>query len=167
MKPLGLLLLTGLLGVTPVHAQDIFECVDAQGRKSFTNTSENKGCKRLNVQPIATVPAPRLPAASAGNGNPIRPAVDQRTAGFPRVEVDTQRARDNDRRRILEDELKAEEDRLTRLRTEFNGGQPERNGDETRNFARYQERVARMQEDIQRSESNVAALRRELAMLRN
>lgn len=168
MKPLGLLLLTGLLGVTPAHAQgDIFECVDAQGRKSFTNTNENKGCKRLNVQPIASVPAPRLPATAASNGNPVRPAVDQRAAGFPRVEADTQKARDNDRRRILEDELKAEEDRLVRLRTEFNGGQPERNGDETRNFARYQERVARMQEDIQRSESNVAALRRELAMSRN
>jgi acyl-CoA reductase-like NAD-dependent aldehyde dehydrogenase len=167
MKPLGLLLLTGLLGVAPVHAQDIFECVDAQGRKSFTNTNENKGCKRLNVQPIATVPAPRLPAAAAGNGSPIRPAVEQRAAGFPRVEADTQRARDSDRRRILEDELKAEEERLARLRTEFNSGQPERNGDETRNFARYQERVARMQEDIQRSESNVTALRRELAMLRN
>lgn len=166
MKPFGLFLLTGLLGVTPVHAQDIFECVDAQGRKSFTNTSENKGCKRLNVQPIATVPAPRVPMASNGS-NPIRPAVDQRSAGFPRVEAETQRARDNDRKRILEDELKAEEDRLTRLRSEFNNGQPERNGDETRNYARYQERVARMQEDIQRSESNVAALRRELALLRN
>jgi hypothetical protein len=169
MKFPGLLLLIGVLAVAPAHAQgDIFECVDAQGRKSFTNTNENKGCKRLNVQPIATVPAPRLPATTAAsNGNPIRPAVDQRAAGFPRVEADTQKARDNDRRRILEDELKAEEDRLARLRTEFNGGQPERNGDETRNFARYQERVARMQEDIQRSESNVAALRRELAMLRN
>jgi hypothetical protein len=168
MKSLGLLLLIGVFAAAPAHAQsDIYECIDAQGRKSFTNTNENKGCKRLNVQPIASVPAPRLPAASAGNGNPIRPAVDQRSAGFPRVEADTQKARDNDRRRILEDELKAEEDRLTRLRTEFNGGQPERNGDETRNFARYQERVARMQEDIQRSESNVSALRRELALLRN
>jgi hypothetical protein len=152
----------------PAFAQaDIFLCTDDAGRKTFQNTGAGKGCKRLDVQPLVTVPAPRLPPVSA-NSNPVRPAVDQRAAAsFPRVEAETQRARDGDRRRILEDEMKSEEDKLARLRTEFNNGQPERNGDETRNYARYQERVARMQEDIQRSESNLAALRRELALLRN
>jgi hypothetical protein len=145
---------------------DIVLCLDDAGRKTYQNTGSGKGCKRIDVQPITSVPAPRMPT-SANGANPLRPAVDQRAAGFPRVEADTQRARDNDRRRILEDELKAEEDRLARMRSEFNNGQPERNGDETRNFARYQERVARMQEDIQRSESNVTALRRELALMRN
>jgi hypothetical protein len=163
----GLLLLIGALAGVPALAQgDIVLCVDEAGRKTYQNTGPGKGCKRVDVQPIATVPAPRMPMAS-NSSNPIRPAVDQRAAGFPRVEAETQRARDNDRKRILEDELKAEEDRLARLRSEFNNGQPERHGDETRNFARYQERVARMQEDIQRSERNVAALRRELALLRN
>lgn len=163
-----LTLLSAALIAVPAFAQaEIFECVDAQGRKSFTNTGENKGCKRLNVQPLTTVPAPRVPAQPA-SANPVRPAVDQRAAAsFPRVEADAQRARDSDRRRILEDELKAEEDKLAKLRGEFNNGQPERHGDETRNFARYQERVARMGEDIQRSEANIAALRRELALLRN
>jgi hypothetical protein len=168
MKPTFPALVLSALIASPAFAQgEIFECVDAQGRKSFTNTGENKGCKRLNVQPLTTVPAPRVPSPAA-NTNPVRPAVDQRAAAsFPRVEADAQRARDNDRRRILEDELKAEEDKLARLRSEFNNGQPERHGDETRNFARYQERVARMGEDIQRSEANIAALRRELALLRN
>jgi hypothetical protein len=167
MKRSAPLLLTAAIAATPALAQgDIFLCVDDSGRKTYQNTGAVKGCKRVDVQPITSVPAPRVPvAASAGNG--IRPAMEQRSASFPRVEAETQRARDNDRRRILEDELKAEEDRLLRLRAEFNNGQPERNGDETRNYARYQERVARMQEDIQRSESNVAALRRELALLRN
>jgi hypothetical protein len=160
--------LLSLLMLGPAFAQaDIFLCTDDAGRKTFQNTGAGKGCKRLDVQPLVTVPAPRLPPVSA-NSNPVRPAVDQRAAAsFPRVEAETQRARDGDRRRILEDEMKSEEDKLARLRTEFNNGQPERNGDETRNYARYQERVARMQEDIQRSESNLAALRRELALLRN
>jgi hypothetical protein len=161
------LVLIGSIASSPALAQgDIFLCVDDGGRKTYQNTGTGKGCKRVDVQPITSVPAPRVPVAASGS-NGIRPAVDQRTTGFPRVEADTQRARDNDRRRILEDELKIEEDRLVRLRSEFNNGQPERNGDETRNFARYQERVARMQEDIQRSEGNVSALRRELALLRN
>ena len=137
-------------------AQEIFVCTDADGRKVYQNTGSAKGCKRLDVQPLVSMPAPRL---RSGNGG-VTPA------NFPRVEADTQRMRDGERRRILEDELKTEEDKLARLRGEFNNGQPERLGDEARNFARYQERVARMEEDIRRSETNVAALRRELAMLR-
>jgi hypothetical protein len=141
-------------------------CVDEQGRKTFTNDANARGCKPVAAGPITTVPAPRNPSPAAAN--PVRPAVDQRaSAGFPRVDASTQRARDSDRRRILEDELKAEEERLVRLRGEFNNGQPERNGDETRNYARYQERVGRMQQDIQRHESNVTALKRELALLRD
>jgi len=141
-------------------------CVDEQGRKTFTNDANARGCKPVAAAPITTVPAPRNPAPAASN--PVRPAVDQRaSSGFPRVDASTQRARDSDRRRILEDELKAEEERLARLRGEFNNGQPERNGDETRNYARYQERVGRMQQDIQRHESNVSALKRELALLRD
>lgn len=168
MKIKGLLLISTLLCASAAQAQgDIVVCVDEQGRKTYTNAGAAKGCKRVDIQPLTTVPAPRLPPA-ATTTNPVRPAVDQRAAAsFPRVEADTQRARDNDRRRILEDELKAEEDKLARLKTEFNNGEPERRGDETRNFARYQERVARMSEDIQRSESNVNALRRELSLLRS
>ena len=86
-------------------------------------------------------------------------------ANFPRVDRDAQRARDIDRRRILEEELKSEREKLFRLRSEFNNGQPERQGDE-RNYARYQERVARMQEDIERAEANISSLNRELAALR-
>jgi chromosome segregation ATPase len=99
----------------------------------------------------------------------MQPAVEERAsvspASFPRVDRDTQRTRDSDRRRILEDELKAEEDRLARLRAEFNNGEPERRGDE-RNFALYQERIQRLREDIARVETNVGALRREIALLR-
>lgn len=165
MTPRILLLLALSAGAAHAQQGDIVVCVDESGRKTYTNTGATRGCKRVDVPPLTTVPAPRLPAAAAGN--PVRPAVDQRTAAsFPRVEAEIQRARDNDRRRILEDELKAEEEKLTRLRGEFNDGQPERHGDE-RNYARYQERVARMQEDIRRSESNVEALRRELSLLRN
>jgi hypothetical protein len=142
----------------------IFMCVDDQGNKSFQNVGSAKGCKRLDVGPVLSVPASRLPA-----GRNAAPSADDRAtvspASFPRVDRDTQRTRDSDRRRILEDELKAEEDRLGRLRSEFNNGEPERRGDE-RNFALYQERTQRMREDIARVETNVGALRREISLLR-
>jgi len=166
-RPTLLLLIAATVSLPALAQGEIVVCVDEHGRKTFQNTGPNKGCKRIEVHPIVTVPAPRAPAAAANHASPIRPAVDQRAASFPRVEADTQRVRDGERRRILEDELASEEERLARLRSEFNHGQPERHGEDSRNPARYQERVARLQEDIHRSEASVAALRRELGLLRN
>jgi hypothetical protein len=144
------------------QSSDIFMCVDEQGNKSFQNVGSAKGCRRMDVGPVLSVPAPRLPA---GRAAPAEDRASVSPASFPRVDRDTQRTRDSDRRRILEDELKAEEERLGRLRAEFNNGEPERRGDE-RNFALYQERIQRLREDIARVENNVGALRREIALLR-
>jgi hypothetical protein len=147
------------------QSSEIYLCIDEQGNKSYQNVGSGKGCKRVDVGPVLSMPAPRLPAGRSAT----QPAAEERAsvspASFPRVDRDTQRTRDSDRRRILEDELKAEEDRLARLRTEFNNGEPERRGDE-RNFALYQERIQRLREDIARVETNVGALRREIALLR-
>ncbi|MDL1860530.1 DUF4124 domain-containing protein [Betaproteobacteria bacterium PRO7] len=159
------MLCTAGVPASALAQSDIFVCVDEQGRKTYQNVGAPKGCKKVDVQPILTVPAPKLPARpnsspSANESRAVTPA------SFPRVDGETQRSRDNDRRRILEEELRVEQDKLTRLRAEYNNGEPERRGDETRNFARYQERVQRLQEEIQRSENNVASLQRELALLR-
>ena len=159
------MLCTAAVPASAAAQSEIFVCVDDQGHKTYQNFGAPKGCKKVDVQPILTVPAPRLPARSNGSpsANETRAATP---ANFPRVDGETQRSRDNDRRRILEEELRAEQDKLARLRAEFNHGEPERRGDETRNFARYQERVQRLLEEIQRSENNVASLQRELALMR-
>ena len=83
---------------------------------------------------------------------------------YTRIDPAAQRARDADARRILQEELQREEQRLAQLRAEFKNGEPERRGDE-RNFARYQERVAEMRAAIQRKEADIAALKRELGKL--
>lgn len=155
--------LLGLALAAPAAASansEIFVCQDADGRKTYQNTGGGKGCTRLDVQPALTVPAPRQPAARSATteSRAISPA------SFPRVDGSTQRSRDGDRRRILEDELGAEETKLQALRAEYNNGEPERHGSE-RNYARYQERVARLQADLQRTENNIASLKRELALL--
>ena len=77
-----------------------------------------------------------------------------------------QRTRDLDRRRILDDELRKEESRLTELKAEYNAGEPERRGDE-RNYQRYLDRVQRLKDDIARPESSIGSLRREIAALRD
>jgi len=156
---IALLLVSGSIAALPrvAGAQDIYLCTDDQGRKTYQNTGNAKGCKKIDVQPILTVPAPRVPARSSPPGSDTRPA------NFPRVDGDTQRSRDTDRRHILEDELKGEEEKLARLRAEYNNGEPERRGDE-RNYALYQDRVQRMLAEIQRSENNIASLKREIAL---
>jgi hypothetical protein len=145
-------------------ASDIFLCVDAEGNKTFQNVGTGKGCKRMDVGPVLSVPASRVPQQRApASTNDDRVTVSP--ANFPRVDRDTQRLRDNDRKRVLEDELKAEEEKLVRLKSEYNNGVPERRGDE-RNFALYAERTQRLRDDVARAESNVSALRREIALLR-
>lgn len=118
--------------------------------------ARDKGCKTLEGAPItviqSVVPRGSAPArAGAGTGN----------ASGERVGTEDQKARDSDARRILEAELKKEEDALAALRKEFNDGQPERRGDE-RNYQKYLDRVAEMKAAITRKESDVAALKREL-----
>ncbi|WP_338415488.1 hypothetical protein [uncultured Sphaerotilus sp.] len=137
------------------------------------------GCKTLDGAPVSVVQSPvRRPASSSGGGGGggggggegagARPASGAapaaRASGEMRVDPAQQRARDSDARRILEAELRKEEERLAALQKDYNQGEPERRGDE-RNFARYQERVGEMKASIARKEADVAALKRELAKL--
>ena len=155
------LLSTGALA----QSSDIFECVGENGEKVFSNTGNLKKCKRMDVQPILTLPASRVPQSRSAGQPAAEPRASVSPASFPRVDGDTQRTRDSDRRRILEDELRGEEERLAKLKSEFNSGEPERRGDE-RNFALYKERTQRLQEDIARTENNVRALAREMSLLK-
>lgn len=153
-----------LLCASAAHALadgPIYLCVDANGRKELTDTSRT-GCKQLYIPGSIPAPAARRADAPARARAPA-PAVTP--SDFPKVDSAQQRARDNDRREILRDELRSEEQKLAELRREFSDGEPERQGGE-RNYAKYQERVAQMRDSIGRAEKNVEALKRELANIR-
>ena len=143
----------GALVVAPTQG-GIFKCVDPNGNVTYGNVGDVKGCKRIETESINTIPSQR-PVARPGDAK----------APY-RVEAGAQKGRDNDRRKILEEELSSEEKRLADLRREFNSGEPERKGDE-RNYQRYLDRVERLKADISRSEANVDSLRRELGPVRN
>ncbi|MFO1271625.1 MAG: hypothetical protein U1F50_08120 [Rubrivivax sp.] len=120
--------------------------------------ARDKGCTTIEGAPVTVIQAPRprpTPAPAASTGG--------RTVG-EKVDPADQRARDSDARRILADELRREEERLSQMQKDFNNGEPERRGDE-RNYARYQERVADMKAAIQRKQDDIAAIRREIAKL--
>ncbi len=156
----GLAFMTLLMLDWPARAQgQIFLCTDASGHKELTDASK-PGCKLLDV-PGATIPAP-----PRHNGTALAPRAPAASPGdFPRVDSAEQRARDADRRAILDEELRSEQQKLADLRKEFNNGEPERRGDE-RNYAKYQERVAQLRDSISRAEKNIEALKREIASIR-
>ena len=123
-----------------------------------TKEAEAKGCKPIEGAPITVIQGTRPRA-----GTPVPGASGPRPADA-KVDPAQQRARDGDARRILESELKKEEEQLEQMRKEYNNGEPERRGDE-RNYQKYLDRVAEMKAAIARKESDVAALKRELAKL--
>ena len=116
--------------------------------------ARDKGCKTIEGAPITVIQGPKPRAAAT-------PAPSSGPAGT-KVDPADQRARDSDARRILEAELKREDDRLATMKTEYAGGQPERQGNE-KNYQKYLDRVADMKSAIGRKESDIAALKREIA----
>ncbi|MQA37582.1 DUF4124 domain-containing protein [Rugamonas aquatica] len=161
-KRCALPVLLALLVCSAAQAQ-IYKCTAPNGSIEYTDINRGSYCKSMDL-PGTVVPAPPrrqgAPARVPGVPAPVSTPGD-----FPRVDNAEQRARDADRRGILEDELRTETQKLAELRKEFNNGEPERRGDE-RNYAKYQERVAGMRDNISRSEKNVEALKREIANIR-
>lgn len=159
----AIILLVSVAGYAQAqHASShsVYLCTNAQGQKEYRNTGITKGCKKVALPALVTMPAPKRAPANVANGK--KPDAPN---GFPKVDDKTQKSRDSDRKQILQDELKTEEDKLAKLKAEYKGGEPDRLGDE-KNYAKYQERTAKMKEDVERAEKNVEALKREIANLK-
>ena len=154
---LGLLIVVASLGA---QAQGtVYRCpgppvlyTDALSAKE----AHEKGCRTIEGTPITVVQSvkPRPAAASAEGAR----------GAESRVDAGQQRARDDERRRVLQTELRSAEERLANAQKEFNNGQGERRGDE-RNYQKYLDRMAELKDNIARYEADVQALKREIAKL--
>lgn len=147
----------------PVYADDVYLCTGPNGVPEYRNSGNVKGCKKLTLPDVVTVPGTRSPRSA---GAAPAPAQNNAGGGFPRVDNATQKARDGERRQVLEAELADEERKLQALKTEYNNGQPERQGNE-RNYQKYLDRTAQLKGDIERSQANVDSIRRELGNLKD
>ena len=96
MKAQELFISSALLSLLawPAYAQDIYKC-DVDGRITYSNVP-TRSCRKLILDPVNLSPAPK----AARTPTPTN---------FPKVDDQTQKARDGDRRRILENELAAEQ----------------------------------------------------------
>jgi len=138
----------------PVHA-DIWECVDDSGNRRFTNIkAESKGCKLIDVGPTNTMPAGKPQVASKAAPK-----------DFPKVDGDTQRQRDAERRKILDQEMASEQKLLDQARRELSDQESQRLGSE-RNYQRVLDRLEPYKKKVKLHEDNIASLRRELTSTR-
>ncbi|MFY8104217.1 MAG: hypothetical protein ACOVK6_08955 [Ramlibacter sp.] len=158
----GLALVPGLLQAQPTQASRVYRCGN-----QYTNTpteAQAPGCKLLEGASVTVVQGVRPAVAAA-------PPAGQGTAGVSgpvaslRVDSAEQRARDADARAILEAELRKAQARQGELLREYNNGEPEKLGPETRNYQKYLDRVAHLKASIARNEADIEGLRRELSRL--
>ena len=146
-------------GVGAQEATVTYRCPNNDYKNTISaKEAEKLGCKKLEGAPVTVIqmtkPRPQgtaVPAAAAGSGS-------------AKVDPAAQRARDSDARRILENELRTEEERLAAMKKEYNNGQPERLGNE-QNYQKYVDRVGQLSAAITRKEADIAAIRRELQKL--
>lgn len=148
-----LLMVVAALLALPAWA-DVYKCVDDDGHVTYTNTkpSAKTKCSALSRdQRVSTVPG--------------RAANTPSPPGFPKVDGDTQKARDNDRRKILDQELAAEQKNLDQAKKELAEQEAVRTGDE-RNYQRVIERLQPFKDKVALHERNLEALKKEIGNLR-
>ncbi|WP_295006383.1 DUF4124 domain-containing protein [uncultured Dechloromonas sp.] len=133
-----------------VSAQTIYKCTDTNGSTTYSSSRLDKNCKVISSGPENSLPAPKAkPAGAAANPSP---------SGFPRVAEDAQKARDGDRRHILEQELAGEQRNLEQARKELAEQEAAKGGPSDRT-APYRDRVGQ-------HERNIQAIQKELGNLK-
>lgn len=154
MKQLWMLVaLAAGVAALPGQAQaEIYRCGN-----EYTNTKPDaraKGCKLVEGGNVTVVQGASSAKTTPSAGN-----------NTSKVDSSQQKARDSDRRLILQDELKKALARQEELKKEYNNGEPEKQGGEARNYQKYLDRVAELKASLARNESDIAGLRREIDRL--
>jgi hypothetical protein len=82
------------------------------------------------------------------------------------VDAATQRGREDMRRKVLSDELAAEEKLLGDARTAYGNGAPAPLPEEKADADKYRQRIGRLRQAVELHERNIEALKRELGAAR-
>jgi hypothetical protein len=140
-------------------------CVDIPrivGGSMYRCNTESGAAAYFNVPGADNAPPVRrdsTPAKSTSTSTPT-------PAGFPKVDADTQKSRDETRRKVLSEELAAEEKLLASARAAYANGAPVPLAEEAANADKYRDRIARLRQSVALHERNIDALKKELAATR-
>ena len=128
--------------------------LDAEGSIHYINVAPERGWKKLSCDI---------------GGETVRSGSSKSVpspAGFPKVDSDTQRGRDDVRRKVLTEELNAEEKLLAESKLAYGDGAPPPLPEEQANAQRYAARLSKLRQAVALHEKNIEALRKELSGLR-
>ena len=143
-------LLSALTG-SGVYAQDrIYRCGNEY--TNIVTRAQEKSCTLITTGNVTVVPAEK-----GSSSKVARPAVRQ--------DAPAQRVKDIESRTILEAELKKAQTQLVVIKQEYNGGEPEKLGSESRDNQKYLARKAELKARQDRTEADITSLRRELGRL--
>jgi hypothetical protein len=159
MKKLVLMSLSATVfvatGVTSAWAQNnrIYRCGSV-----YTNSppAGQKDCKPMEGGNVTVV-------QSARSGDGVRTASVGKAATA--LEGERLRQRNAQARQALEVEIQKAQSKQEDLLKQFNNGEPEKAGPESRNHQKYLDRVAELKTNIDRNENEIEDLRRELDRL--
>lgn len=142
------------------QADTLYKCQGADGRTVYTNQKGNKHCEVVSQdKPVSSFTPPAKTRQQATPGD------------FPRVNGEQQKARDNDRRAILEQELASEEKNLDAAKKVLTEQESTVLPEERMQGGGIQggKRDARVQpyrDAVQLHERNIESIRKEIANLK-
>ncbi|MFV1921027.1 MAG: DUF4124 domain-containing protein [Methylotenera sp.] len=141
---------------------DIYKHVDADGRVTYSNV-KIKGAKKINLEPADTN------FGTQNNSETNVPKSKPAPANFPKVDAETQKNRDNSRKKILMSELESEKIALEQAKKAYEEGKanPEvhrlPNGGIRRNVVKYEEKMQKLQADVDAHQRNIELLEKEIS----
>lgn len=156
-----MLMLCLLAALPSARADTLYKCTGPEGRVTYTNQkTTGKSCEVISQdKPVSTFSPPPRKERQATPGD------------FPRVNSDQQKARDNDRRAILEKELENERKNLEAAKKELAEQEnivlpEERIVGGGIQGAKREARIQSYRDKVQLHERNIESLRRELTNLK-
>jgi hypothetical protein len=156
-----------LAQTAPVGASPLSEkakeskCTDkpvSKGGELYTCSTDSGVVTYFNV-PGANESAPSDRGSKRSTSSPS-------PAGFPRVTGETQKVRDDMRKKVLADELADEQKSLAEARTAYADGAPAPLPEERTDAARYRVRIGKLRQTVTVHERNIEALKKELSLVK-
>lgn len=147
----------------PCVAEQICRYEDADGKVTYA-TAAVKGARKTRCFDQYKPPAPPPRPASAASPASSPKSASATEASFPKVDAPTQKRRDDDRRRILEQELAEERDLLDKAKRALADAErapADPLSPESRNSA-----VRNARDALSGHERNVSAIEKEISRLR-